>query len=79
MSTTNSTDKPSVYRPAGPDVYTVLLVIALLAIIVSCVFLYLYMADYGFKIKGGPVAAVGAAASVQVAATVERQRIKDEG
>ena len=62
VSTTNSTDKPSVYRPAGPDVYTVLLVIALLAIIVSCVFLYLYMADYGFKIKGGPVAAVAPAA-----------------
>ncbi len=49
MSSTGSTEKPAVFRKPAPDVYTVLLVISLLAIIVSCVFLYLYMADYQFK------------------------------
>jgi hypothetical protein len=76
---TSSTEEPVVYRPAGPDVYTVLLVIALLAIIVSCVFLYLYMADYGFKIKDGPRASLGTTPATQVAAAVERLRMKDEG
>jgi hypothetical protein len=42
-------------------VYTVLLVIALLAIIVSCVFLCLYMADYNWMFKNGPRASLGPA------------------
>ena len=56
MSSTGSTEKPAVFRKPAPDVYTVLLVISLLAIIVSCVFLYLYMMDYGLKAnKGAPI------------------------
>jgi len=54
VSSTGSTEKPALYRKPAPDVYTVLLVIALLAIIVSCVFLCLYMADYQWMFKGGP-------------------------
>jgi hypothetical protein len=62
-------------------VYTVLLVIALLSIIVSCVFLYLYMADYKFQFKGGPpppAASLGASSGVQVATAMEKLRIKNE-
>ena len=55
MSSTSSTEKPTAFRKPAADVYTFLLVVSLLAIIVSCVFLYLYMADYQFKAnKGGP-------------------------
>ena len=54
MSSTSSTEKPAVYRKPAPDVYTVLLVIALLAIIVSCVFLCLYMAAYDQKATRAP-------------------------
>ncbi|MGO8688617.1 MAG: hypothetical protein ACLQLG_03205 [Thermoguttaceae bacterium] len=74
-----SSEKPAVYRRPGPDVYTVLLVIALLAIIVSCIFLYLYMADYEFKFKGGPTASLSAIGGAQVAAAMVKLRMKDEG
>ncbi len=43
-----------VYRKPQPDLYTVLLVIALLAIIVGIVFMYLELNAYDFKAKGGP-------------------------
>jgi uncharacterized integral membrane protein len=59
VSSTDSTEKPAVYRKPQADVYTVLLVIALLAIIVSCVFLCLYMADYNWIFKGPKVSLQG--------------------
>jgi hypothetical protein len=49
-------------------VYTVLLVISLLAIILSCVFLYLYMADYHFMSnKGGPRVSMSTTVGAQTA------------
>ncbi len=42
------------YRRPQPDLYTLLLVIALLAIIVAIVFLCLHMQTYNFQFKGGP-------------------------
>jgi hypothetical protein len=42
----------SARRKAKPDIYTVLLVIALLAVILGIVFLWLYNADYGWNFKG---------------------------
>ncbi|MGW8256041.1 MAG: hypothetical protein ACWGMZ_01000 [Thermoguttaceae bacterium] len=55
MSVPSSTKKPGGgFRKPQADVYTLLLAIALLAIIVGIVFLYLHMQVYEFKIKGGP-------------------------
>jgi hypothetical protein len=51
VSPTKSTEKPVVYSKPQPNVYTMLLVIALLALIVGIVFLYQFMSDYQFKIK----------------------------
>ena len=44
------------YRKPQADVYTVLLVISLLAILLATVVLWLVMQTYDYKIKGGPVA-----------------------
>jgi len=41
-------------RKPGADIYTVLLILALLALIVGLVCLYLEMAAYEFKLDGGP-------------------------
>jgi hypothetical protein len=50
---------PVVYRKARPDLYTVLLVLALLAIIVATVFLYLETMEYGSPpFKGAPAPSV---------------------
>lgn len=38
---------PQQYRPPRADIYTVLLAIALVAVIVGCVFLFLEVSDYG--------------------------------
>jgi len=43
-----------VYRKPRADVYTVLLSIALLAVILAAVSLWMVMRDYGYTIKGGP-------------------------
>jgi hypothetical protein len=43
-----------VHRKAKPDLYTVLLAIALVAVLIGIVFLYLEMQSYEFKIQGGP-------------------------
>jgi hypothetical protein len=48
------------YRKPKPDLYTVLLAIALVSVLMGILFLYLEMSGYGFKFKGGP--AVGMAA-----------------
>lgn len=37
---------PQQYRPPRADIYTVLLAIALVAVIVGCVFLFLEVSDY---------------------------------
>ena len=74
MSQTSSSDeKPVVYSKPQPNVYTVLLVLALLALIVGIVFLYRFMEEYQFKIKGGP--------SVSMASQVEQSsgRVCNEG
>lgn len=44
----------TVHRKARPDLYTVFLVIALVAVLVGILFLYLEMQYYEFKIKGAP-------------------------
>lgn len=47
-------------KPGGPhrkpraDVYTVLLIFALIAIITATVLLYIQMGEYDYDIKGGP-------------------------
>lgn len=42
-----SLSNPQQYRPPRADIYTVLLAIALVAVIVGCVFLFLEVSDYG--------------------------------
>jgi hypothetical protein len=54
VSPQRSTDNPGAYRRPRPDLYTLLLVIALLAILVAILFLYLHMQAYNFEFKGGP-------------------------
>ncbi len=69
------------FRKPRADVYTVLLVISLLAIILATVVLWLVMQTYDYKIKGGPVA-VGvqrSAVSVQLSAfSVQRSASSSE-
>jgi len=47
-------DSAPVYRKPRPDVYTVLLVIALLALLIGIFFLYRHNARYEFKSQGAP-------------------------
>jgi hypothetical protein len=57
LKSTELSETPSPARPhqkPGPDLYTVLLVLALIAILVGILFLYLEMGLYEFKFKGGP-------------------------
>jgi hypothetical protein len=60
VSPRKSTETPVTPRPTGPhrkpqpDLYTVLLIIALVAVLIGIVFLYLEMDSYKFEIKGGP-------------------------
>jgi hypothetical protein len=42
------------HRKDSPDLYTVLLVIALVAVLIGILFLYLEMADYDFNLQGAP-------------------------
>lgn len=42
------------YRKPQADLYTVLLVIALIAVLIGVLFLYLEMGTYEFKFDGGP-------------------------
>lgn len=44
-----------VHRKPRPDLYTVLLAIALVAVILGILFLYLEMQQYEFKIDGAPM------------------------
>ena len=43
------------YRKPRPDIYTVLLAIALVALLLGILFLYLELNTYEFKLKGGPM------------------------
>ena len=60
MSPLKSNETPLAPAPAGvhrkprPDLYTVLLAIALVAVLIGILFLYLEMQLYEFKIDGGP-------------------------
>jgi len=55
-----SNDNPSAPTPAGPqrkpkpDLYTVFLADALVAVLMGILFLFLEMQLYGFKIQGAP-------------------------
>jgi hypothetical protein len=42
------------YRKPEADLYTVLLVLALLCLIIGCVYLYMDMKPYKFEFKGAP-------------------------
>lgn len=44
-----SSSKHGPYRKPRADIYTILLIVSLLAIIMACVFLYLEVADYPDK------------------------------
>lgn len=61
MSTPKSTNSleapisPTVsHRKPKADVYTILLVVALLAVLLGILFLYLFNRDYEFKYDGAP-------------------------
>ena len=75
MSTTSSTEDESVavYRKPQVNVYTVMLVISLLAILVGILFLWLHLDDYQWKTKGGPSAALPQATSGAFAGVSPRQ------
>jgi hypothetical protein len=56
----STNDAGGSFRKPRADFYTILLVIALLAILVAILFLYLYLQSYNFETKGGPpVAMIG--------------------
>lgn len=54
MSLPSSTDGLTPYRKPRPNVYTVLLGIALAALLIGILCLYLEMEAYEWKFKGGP-------------------------
>lgn len=82
MSLPNSSNEGPLFRKPRADLYTALLVIALLAMILACVFAYLEVKDYGTPpYQGGPSVyymAPGATSQVAVWEN-EGQRTKDEG
>jgi hypothetical protein len=49
-------------RKVAPDFYTVLLVIALVALLIATLFLWLYVKEYDYKTKPPPIAAAAAPA-----------------
>jgi hypothetical protein len=55
------------YRKPRADVYTMLLILALMAIIAGIVFLYLQMDVYQFQFKGGPSVRAAPAGQVDLA------------
>lgn len=60
MSRPSSSDAPvGPVRKPRPDLYTMLLVVALLALIVGTVFLYIDWADYGPTPAGEPAVQTG--------------------
>ena len=53
-SPSTSDSEAPLYRKPQADVYTVLLVIALLSLILATSVLWLVMGQYDYSIKGGP-------------------------
>jgi len=49
------------YRKPKADLFTVFLVLALIAVLLGILFLCLYMSDYDWKLKGGPAVAMQSA------------------
>jgi hypothetical protein len=49
---------PRAHRKPQADIYTFLLVLALLAVLVAILFLYLFMKTYRFEASGAPSAAM---------------------
>jgi hypothetical protein len=68
VSPPKSSNNPGgTFRKPRADLYTILLVIALLAILTAILFLYLHMQNYNFELKGGPpVAMIAASLGVSV-------------
>lgn len=59
-----------------PNIYTVLLVVALVALLLGCLFLFLEIQAYGgFGEVSGPVAAIGAPLDSSVSPVQERPAI----
>ena len=54
VSPVSSDNEAPLYRKPQADVYTVLLVIALLGLILATSVLWLVMGQYDYSIKGGP-------------------------
>jgi len=50
----SSSKSPGPYRKPKADIYTVMLVIALVALVIGIVFLSLEMDFYNWEFKGGP-------------------------
>ena len=46
------------HRKPQADIYTILLVLALLAVLTAILFIYLYMKSYNFDAKGAPPVAL---------------------
>ncbi|MGD0517512.1 MAG: hypothetical protein ABSA26_08260 [Thermoguttaceae bacterium] len=57
----SSNNTGGTFRKPRADLYTVLLVIALLALLTAILFLYLHMQSYNFELKGAPPMAMIAA------------------
>jgi hypothetical protein len=55
------------FRKPRADFYTILLVIALLAILIAILFLYLHMQAYNFETKGGPTVSMIVSWTLEVA------------
>ncbi len=64
LDSNNSSGGP--YRKPRADLYTVLLILALIAILLAIICLYLEMKMYDFEFKGAPVAA-----SLEVSVTAD--------
>ena len=60
MSPANSSDKPGgPYRKPEADIYTVLLALALVALLLGILVLYLENVLYEWELKGGPMISAG--------------------
>lgn len=82
MSLPNSSNEGPLFRKPRADLYTALLVIALLAMILACVFAYLEIKDYGTPpYQGGPSVYYTAPGETTEVAVWNHEglRTKDEG
>ena len=71
MSLPSSSDAGSGRKPQ-PDIYTILLAVALVALLVACILLYLEQSDYRESaMLGAPVSRMGAVMDARVAASMD--------